>query len=73
MLLDFMYLLGWSCMVHGLSRHSFMPRFPHRGTNNPSRLFFASLFDARSHAEAISVDCISLQDKDLNQKYRRNR
>eukprot|EP00434_Breviolum_minutum_P008634 symbB.v1.2.007613.t1/scaffold467.1/size200107/8 len=37
--------------------------FAHRGTNNPSRLFFASLFDTRSHADdPISVQCVALQD-----------
>eukprot|EP00438_Fugacium_kawagutii_P007078 Skav214269 [mRNA] locus=scaffold642:81879:84436:+ [translate_table: standard] len=33
------------------------------GTNNPSRLFFASLFATRSHAdETISVTCVTLQE-----------
>ena len=37
--------------------------YAHRGTNNPSRLFFASLFPTRSHADdAIKVQCVSLQE-----------
>ena len=37
--------------------------YAHRGTNNPSRLFFASLFATRSHADAtIPVQCVTLQD-----------
>ncbi|CAK9057375.1 Hypothetical protein SCF082_LOCUS30806 [Durusdinium trenchii] len=43
--------------------------FGHRGTNNPSRLFFASLFDTRSHSNlAIQVPCIALQELILQQK-----
>eukprot|EP00929_Paragymnodinium_shiwhaense_P098247 TRINITY_DN59761_c0_g1_i1.p1 TRINITY_DN59761_c0_g1~~TRINITY_DN59761_c0_g1_i1.p1 ORF type:complete len:635 (+),score=57.99 TRINITY_DN59761_c0_g1_i1:63-1907(+) len=37
--------------------------FSHKGTNNPSRLFFSSLFDTRRHDdETISVQCMRLPD-----------
>ena len=37
--------------------------YAHRGTNNPSRLFFASLFATRSHADVtIPVECVTLQE-----------
>ena len=37
--------------------------YTHRGTNNPSRLFFASLFDTRSHSElAITVPSTTLSE-----------
>eukprot|EP00435_Cladocopium_sp_Y103_P015715 s827_g3.t2 len=42
---------------------SLVSLYAHRGTNNPSRLFFASLFGTRSHADdAIEVISVTLQD-----------
>eukprot|EP00930_Biecheleria_cincta_P049070 TRINITY_DN34320_c0_g1_i1.p1 TRINITY_DN34320_c0_g1~~TRINITY_DN34320_c0_g1_i1.p1 ORF type:complete len:637 (+),score=79.24 TRINITY_DN34320_c0_g1_i1:112-2022(+) len=39
------------------------PLYPHSGTNNPSRLFFSSLFDTRSHDDnPITVECVSFHD-----------
>lgn len=54
--------------IDGGPSGSRVPLYAHRGTNNPSRLFFASLFTTRSHADdAILVSSVTLQD--LIQRY----
>eukprot|EP00933_Yihiella_yeosuensis_P056303 TRINITY_DN5541_c0_g1_i1.p1 TRINITY_DN5541_c0_g1~~TRINITY_DN5541_c0_g1_i1.p1 ORF type:complete len:412 (+),score=82.52 TRINITY_DN5541_c0_g1_i1:48-1283(+) len=45
------------------------PFFAHAGTNNPSRLFFASLFDTRAHSDwSMTVQCVHIQDLVSNHK-----